>query len=247
MRQASVGFQCPDCVSAAAAASPQVTAAALAVRDERVTRLLIGLNAAVFVVGLIGQAPVLGGVRDRFAYDYGLVPLAVGQGEWWRLVTAGFLHGGLLHLAVNMFALMQLGRVLERPLGPRTFGALYALGLAGGSLGVVLLAAPNSITVGASGAIFGLMGALGSFELMAGRNPMSSGIGTVVVINLALTFLIPGISIGGHLGGLVAGAAGGAIVAGARRKSVPDAATTAAIAGLAVVVLGSAALFAPAI
>src|SRR5690606_4282942 len=123
----------------------------------------------------------------------------------WRVITGAFLHAGLLHLGMNMLLLWLLSQELEPALGKARFLVLYATSLLGGSFGV-LVVSPLSPTVGASGAVFGLMGALVVFQLRAHQNPWRSGIGGLVLINLVLTFAVPGISIGGHVGGLLAGA-----------------------------------------
>jgi membrane associated rhomboid family serine protease len=129
---------------------------------------------------------------------------AIADGEVYRLVTAGFLHAGFLHLAFNAFALYVLGSMLEPAIGRLRFAVIFFVSLLAGSFGA-LLAAPDALTVGASGAIFGLMGA--AFVVMRNRgiNPMESGLGLWLGINLLFTFAVPGISIGGHLGGLIGG------------------------------------------
>ena len=125
--------------------------------------------------------------------------------EYWRLITAGFLHSGLLHIGFNMYILYWLGTMLEPALGHARFLALYFTSLLAGSFGALLLS-PNAVTVGASGAVFGLMGAAFVMQRARGIDPMQSGIGPIILLNLALGFVIPNISIGGHLGGLVGGA-----------------------------------------
>ena len=132
-------------------------------------------------------------------------PVGSRRHERWRLVTGGFLHGGLLHLVFNMFLLWMLGQQLEQLHGPVRYVGLYLGSLAAGSLGVMLLA-PMSLTVGASGAVFGLMAATVVHQMRRGVNPWHTGLGGLVVVNLVFTFGRPGISIGGHLGGLVGGA-----------------------------------------
>jgi membrane associated rhomboid family serine protease len=121
-------------------------------------------------------------------------------------VTAGFLHSGLLHIGFNMYILYWLGTMLEPSLGHARFLALYLASLLAGSFGA-LLVSPNAVTVGASGAVFGLMGAAFVMQRARGMDPMQSGIGPVILFNLVLSFVIPNISIGGHIGGLVGGAA----------------------------------------
>lgn len=169
-----------------------------------VTKVLIGLNVLAYVAMYASGGTALRRQGSLFQ-SWALYGPAVAGGEWYRLVTGGFLHGGLLHLGMNMFLLWLLGQVLEPALGRVQFAVLYVVSLLGGSLGVMLLD-PRAPTIGASGAVFGLMGAMVVLNLRAGQNPFQNGIGTLVVINLALTFILPGISVGGHVGGLLAGA-----------------------------------------
>jgi membrane associated rhomboid family serine protease len=139
--------------------------------------------------------------------DLGLVPAFVADGEWYRVVTSGFLHGSPLHLAFNMFALYILGTFLEPVLGTPRFVAIYAASLLAGSLGVVIHQ-PDSLvtTVGASGAVFGLFSAAFVIARGRGMQQIATQLGFLIVINLAFTFGDPNISIGGHIGGLIGGA-----------------------------------------
>ncbi|MFZ4667986.1 MAG: rhomboid family intramembrane serine protease [Microthrixaceae bacterium] len=211
MVQASVGFQCPECAhsgSQQVISSRQVWAPSS--QDVIVGKVLIGLNVAAFLLASLAGgslARTAGPIFERFV-TWG--PL-VADGEWWRLVTGAFLHGGVLHLMMNMFLLWLLAKELEPALGHVGFALVFAVSVVGGALGVMLLS-PNDPTLGASGGVFGLMGALIVLQLRARQNPWNSGIGGLVVVNLILTFTIPGISIGGHVGGLLAGAAAGAVV-----------------------------------
>ncbi len=202
MRTAPVGHQCPECVAAAAASvRPPVTAAGAVVRTGRpvVTYTLIATIVAVFVLQVS-----LGDMANRFT----LWPPAVAGGEYYRLITSTFMHGGLVHLAFNMWALYVLGAPLEEHLGRLRFAALYGLSALGGSVLVYLLSPLNSATVGASGAIFGLFGA---YFVAARRLRLDvRWLVTLIVINLVLTFSIPGISWQGHIGGLLTGAGVGA-------------------------------------
>ena len=168
--------------------------------------------------GLLGY----GRMRSGFA----IVEIGVAEGEWWRLVTGAFMHGGLIHLVFNMFLAWMLGHQLERMHGPGRFVGIYTASLAAGSLGVMLIA-PLALTVGASGAVFGLMGATLVHQLRRGINPWSSGVGSLVVINLIFTVSRPGISIGGHVGGLLGGAMVAWLVDEADRRRVPRTAGTA--------------------
>jgi membrane associated rhomboid family serine protease len=135
----------------------------------------------------------------------GLAQGAIADGEYWRLVTSGFLHFGLIHLLFNMFVLYILGGMLEPALGRLRFGIVYFVSMLAGSFGALLLSAPNTLTAGASGAVFGMMGAAVIVMRNRGINPMESGLGLWIGLNLLITFTIPGISIGGHIGGLLGG------------------------------------------
>lgn len=190
-----------------------------------VTNILIGINVAVFIYLAASESRTIGGGRgwSQQQYDLGLnrILLGIDSGRWYTLVTSGFIHFGILHLALNMFALYQLGNLLERSLGRVKFGLLYVAGLLGGSAGVIL-ATDAGITGGASGAVFGLLGATAIALHRQGINIMQTGIGMTLLINLGMTFLIPNISIGGHLGGLAAGAICGAVMMAPKWKPVPD-------------------------
>lgn len=210
MRQASVGFQCPDCVSA----SPQrVVSSSQLFRGHSevvVGKVLIGINVAVFVLMTVLSGNPYGAGGPVLEHGALFGPF-VAQGEWWRLFSGAFLHAGLFHLGMNMLLLWFLSQELEPALGRLRFAVLYVVSLLGGSLAVMVID-PLAPTVGASGAVFGLMGALIVLQLRAKQNPWQSGIGGLVAINLVLTFVIPGISIGGHVGGLLAGAAAGYVL-----------------------------------
>jgi membrane associated rhomboid family serine protease len=188
---APVGFLCPD-----DARQPARVRAVSRAGGAPVTRALIGVAVVVFLLQQVSSEPFVRGA---------LFGPAVAGGEWWRLVTAGFLHGGLLHIGFNGYLLWMLGQMLEPALGRARFSALFAAGLLGGSAGALALTwtAP---TIGASGAVFGLMGAAMVGMRVRGVNPMQTSIGSLVVLNLVLTFVLPGISIGGHVGGLLGGA-----------------------------------------
>lgn len=133
------------------------------------------------------------------------------QGEWYRLISCGFVHFGLFHVAMNMMLAYQLGQMFEPRIGSLRFGLLYVASLLGGSVGALVLS-PDAVTGGASGAVFGLMAAAIVGMRHEGLNPMQSGLGVTFVINLVITLTIPGISIGGHFGGAAIGAICGAVV-----------------------------------
>lgn len=172
-----------------------------------VTKTLIGLNVGAFLLLVGTGSPLTSGLAGEVAIDGSLFvgdsSIGLAAGEWWRLVTSGFLHAGLFHLGMNMLLLWWFGAPLEQGLGRARFIALYAVSLLAGAAGALLLSAQTP-TVGASGAVFGLFGAAFVLERQAGitRGPAF----TIIVLNLLLTFLVPGISIGGHLGGLAGGA-----------------------------------------
>lgn len=176
-----------------------------------VTYVLIAANVAVFLWVAAGDAGTLTGTGTVTLreFDLGLAePLIAQGGEWYRIVSSGFLHFGIIHIAFNMLFLYQLGQVLEPVLGRVRFSLLYFAALLGGSAGVLLLQ-PNSLAGGASGAVFGLLGAAAAWQIRQGVNPLSTGIGTVLILNLMITFWVPNISIGAHIGGLVAGSVAG--------------------------------------
>ena len=171
-----------------------------------VTSALIGINLLVFLI-TVGQGAGVNSPGGELFNKGALVGVLVGQGDWWRLATAMFLHAGVLHIAFNMLALWWLGSVVEQAVGPLRFLLLYfASGLAG-SAGALLISGLYTPTVGASGAIFGIMGALLVLEYLQTGSFAGQAM-TMIVINLALSFAIPNISIGGHIGGLVGGVVG---------------------------------------
>jgi len=230
MRQASVGFHCPECVSSHSTKVVTGRAAFGRATDPVATKALIGLNLAAFVAMAVTSGQP-GRAAGPVFINWATFGPGVATGEWYRLVTGAFLHAGVLHLGMNMFLLWLLGQALEPALGRARFVGVYAVSLLGGSLGVMLLD-PAAPTVGASGAVFGLMGALVVLQLRAGQSPWQSGIGTLVVLNLIITFAVPGISIGGHVGGLVAGGmAALGLSPGSSRRQVPAA---VGLGGLAV-------------
>jgi membrane associated rhomboid family serine protease len=206
MHQASVGFHCPEC--ARSGRQRVVPMRSLATRPI-VTMVLVATNLAIFVGDLASGSNQFG--DNNWTADGALNGPAVAAGDWWRPITSGFLHANLLHVGFNMFLLWQLGSLLEPAIKRWGFGVLYFMSLLGGSF-LTLILDPNALTLGASGAVFGLMGATFIAMRSRGIDPFSTGIGPLLVINLIFTFAIPGISIGGHLGGLAAGGVGGWIL-----------------------------------
>lgn len=242
LREASVGYQCVDCVSAGARTTRTATTIAGARPPSGrlvVVPLLIVVNAAVFVLTAVQARSIVNNFLSPVFQDGALYPDAVAVGEWWRLVTSGFLHAGNLfgygpiHLLLNMAALWVLGRDLEPLLGPVRFATVYLVSLLGGSTAVMLA---GDGAVGASGAIFGLFGGIAVVIIRQKLNP--GPVLTLLAINIALSF-VPGISLLAHLGGLVVGALVTAVMVYApkdRRVPVQVGATVAVVAVLVAVV-----------
>jgi membrane associated rhomboid family serine protease len=236
MTATPVGMRCPDC----AGQKQRVHTLRSMHADPTATYVLIAINVLMFLAAGAGGSWITGGGSggSRVFADFALFGPAVDAGhDYWRLVTAGFLHSGILHIGFNMYILYWLGTMLEPSLGHARFVALYVTSLVCGSFGALLLS-PTAVTVGASGAVFGLMGAAFVMQRARGMDPMQSGIGPIILLNLAISFIIPNISIGGHLGGLVGGAAAAMVMdrlAGRRRGVALPLAACAAIGLVAAV------------
>ena len=168
------------------------------------TWLLVIVNVALYlVVSVQGGTFLNTSVTSPLLNDTVLVPYALGFGQYWRLLSSGFMHFGLLHIVFNMYALWVLGRDVEGALGSLRFTALYLLSLLAGSATVVWFSSPESATAGASGAIFGLLGA--ELVVVMALKAKLSGIITVIMLNVVIGITQPGISIQAHLGGFVVG------------------------------------------
>jgi membrane associated rhomboid family serine protease len=213
MVNASVGFQCPECVNEAAhrTATPRTVAGGTVAADPFLaTKILIGLNVAVFLL--------VKAVGDRLVGDLGLyavcgpdatgqhVCIGVSQGadQWYRLLTSAFLHQEYMHIGFNMLSLWWIGAPLERMLGRTRYIALYVVSALGGSA-LVLLLDPSVLTLGASGAVFGLFGATAVYmrRLRYDMRPIM----ILLALNILFSFTWSGVSWQGHLGGLAAGTA----------------------------------------
>jgi membrane associated rhomboid family serine protease len=236
LREASVGYQCVDCIAEGHRTTRQATTVAGAARGGRpvVVPVLIGLNVVVYALTAVQAANPVYNSLSRLFRELSLVPGYVHDGEWWRVLTSGFLHIGPIHLLVNMLALWMLGRDLEVVLGRGRFIALYFVSMLGGAAAVMLLNAPEAQVAGASGAVFGLMGAL-VVVLRRLRMPAGQVFG-LIAINVIISFTIPGISWQGHLGGLLIGAAATAalVYAPARNRTAVQ---VAALGGLTVLLV----------
>ena len=212
MTSTPVGMRCPEC--ARQTTKVRVGQGAMSPTAGRMpaTITLIAINAVVLLV----DVAMSGGGYDLFrggqlVGDAGVQGTAIADGDWWRVITGGFLHAGPLHLLLNMYVLWIAGSILEPGIGTPRFLAIYFVSLIAGSLGA-LIVDPNTTTVGASGAIFGLMAAVIVVARGRGVDELAQQFGFFVVLNLFLTFSISGISIGGHIGGLVGGFAAALLV-----------------------------------
>ena len=248
LREAAVGFQCVACVAEGRRQSPTAVNAVGGPAHQGpvvpvVTYGLIGANVLAFLASVLAPG---GGLLDTGRSDlverFALFPYAVARGEWWDVVTSGFLHFGLVHLAVNMFSLYILGRDLEAALGRSRYLGVYVVSLLGGSASVLLGQDATTLTAGASGAIFGLFGAIAVVLLKLRRSLRP--VVTIIGLNIVLGVAVPGISLLAHLGGLVAGALAAAAISYAprERRALVQWAGIAGVGLLAVVLCFAAAL-----
>jgi membrane associated rhomboid family serine protease len=214
MNEASVGFQCPSCLAEGAKTVRQprtIAGGTIAGREGRVSMILIGINVAAFV------AQLATGDRSGDVYQRGaLQGYVTADGDYWRLITSAFLHGSVLHLLFNMYALYLFGPFVERALGTWRFIVAYATAALAGSVVVYCLADPTTVTIGASGAVFGLFGMALLFLLRAKQDVRS--LLALLAINAFISVAGANISWEGHLGGFVAGAILGAVFAYAPRE-----------------------------
>jgi membrane associated rhomboid family serine protease len=214
---APVGAQCRSCVRAARPTAKQQVRAQVR-QPTLVTQILLGSFVAIFVLGAVKNGSVgvgLGSGSTSLHRSFALFGPSVKAGEWYRLLTAGFLHFGVIHLLFNGWAMWNVGQALERGLGRWRFIALFVVSVLGGSAGALLFT-PNALTAGASGGLFGFFAA-GFMGSRARGIPFgASGWGPTLLMNLFFTLSIPGISIGGHAGGAVAGAICGSVLMGRR-------------------------------
>jgi membrane associated rhomboid family serine protease len=211
MTPTPVGMRCPECSRERTRVTSGPVAAASA-GAAPATFALIVICVGVYMVEIATSSGGLNTGASSLITSFGLQGAAVGDGEWYRLITGGFLHAGLLHLGFNMFALYFLGRILEPSIGTPRFLSVYFASLLAGSFGAILLSGNFVVTVGASGAVFGIFGATLMIARGRGMDTIARQIGVILGINLLITFAIPGISIGGHLGGLIGGVLCGMLV-----------------------------------
>jgi len=185
-----------------------VRAPSVRIPPGSVTIGLIALNVAIYIGELIsgGSLSGLGNPINTVAEKGALYGPLVAQGDWWRLITSAFLHVSLIHIAFNMLFLWWFGRPLEYVVGPARFIGIYIVSALAASAGA-LITSPNGVTVGASGAVFGILGAGLVLERRSHILVFGGQALAVIVINLVLSFVLAGISIGGHIGGAIGGAA----------------------------------------
>ncbi|MCB0975175.1 MAG: rhomboid family intramembrane serine protease [Actinobacteria bacterium] len=230
MVSAPVGYHCQDCQRRG---GQKIRTVRSLYNQPVATRALVVANVVAFIAAQVFNLDPDGWLTVR----------QVADGEWWRLITSAFLHAGLLHLAFNMWALFLWGEAIEARLGTARFLGLYAVSLASGSLGVVALTNPGTPTVGASGAIFGLMGVLIAVQRYHNIDIWRSGLGGVMVLNLVFTFVGANISIGGHLGGFLGGLIAGGLLmvnkSDSRTQTAALVLSTILLLGLAVIVAQS--------
>ena len=241
MTTTPVGMRCPEC----ARQRTKVRTMRSMTDEPRLTYVLIALSVVAFLGEMFGGGGI-GGTGTLF--DEGaLWRAAIQDGDYWRLVTAGFLHDGLPHLLFNMLGLYILGTLLEPAVGTKRFALIYFVSLLTGSFGA-LLQEDLGATVGASGAVFGLMGATAVVMWNRGLNIFESGLGLWIGLNLVISFL-PGLNIswGGHIGGLIGGTLCAlALVELRQRTRIPEAVAVLFCAALGVAaVAGSLALEPP--
>ena len=199
MNSAAVGFQCPSCFNEGVRSIPRTRTSMGGVQRgnvQVVSMTMLALNVLVFIAVRTGS--------PRIVNDLVLVPVLV-DSEPWRLLTSAFTHVQIFHIFSNLFMLWQLGPMLEQILGRLRFTVLYLLSALGGGVAVWILGAPGSATLGASGAVLGLVGAL--LVISKARGLDVTWIVGYVAITAVLSFIVPNISWEGHLGGFVTGAA----------------------------------------
>jgi membrane associated rhomboid family serine protease len=213
MTTTSVGMRCPECSKQ----TTKVRTVRTLHAEPRVTYVLIGLCVLLFLGSGGFSVDSSGGqLINRLALNgFGI---AVDH-QYYRLITGGFLHAGLLHILFNMYLLYLLGTMLEGTLGSVRFGLLYFTCLLWGAFGA--LVQTTGTTVGASGAVFGLMGAAAVEMRARGIDPLRSDIGFLILFNLVFSFVLSNVSIGGHVGGLVGGILAGLALQEADRRRLP--------------------------
>jgi len=210
-------MRCPECArggaSAAGTAVRRATARSASGDQALGTSAIIAITLLAYLAQVVQTGDLWNPDNARIVGDGALFGPAVADGEWWRLVTAGFLHSSPIHIGFNMYLLWFLGGALERYAGTGRFLVVYFTAILWGSVGA-LVVTPDALTVGASGGVFGLMAAVYLLERQRGIALLGSSVGMLLVLNLVITFALPNVSIGGHIGGIIGGAAAGFVLSG---------------------------------
>jgi membrane associated rhomboid family serine protease len=255
MTPTPVGMRCPECARQKTKVRNAQTIRSAGAVAAQATKALIAINVVMYLLEILtGGGGLTGGVGGSIVRDLSLLGngaqyngtggielIGVDHGQYWRLLTSGFLHESILHIGFNMYLLWILGQMLEPAIGSVRFVAVYLAALLAGSFGALLLE-PASLTLGASGAIFGLMG-FAFFELRnRGIDPFAAGIGWLIVINLGLGLVLNGVSIGAHVGGLVGGSLLAFAFQAASRRRQPVLALVACGAVAVVAIVGAIAV-----
>ena len=224
MHHAPVGIRCPEhanvgAVKPNAARTVRQVKGTFTRHAAPVTATLVGINVVVFLAMVATGGSLSNTFASSISQRGALVGVLVGHGDWWRIATAMFLHASVIHIGLNMWVLWIVGSAVEQAIGGRRYLLVYLTAGLAGSAGALLLPITRSgggfsasynafaFTVGASGAIYGIFGALVVLEYLA-TGTIAGQATTLIVVNLFLSFAIPGISIGGHIGGLIGGLTG---------------------------------------
>jgi membrane associated rhomboid family serine protease len=223
MTPTPVGMRCPECSRQRTKVVRNPHGTPSGASAYPVTVALIAINVVMYLIEVAtGGGGLMSEASGSFVFHLILYGPFVAEGEWYRLLSAGFLHANIIHIGFNMVLLYFLGRLIEPSLGSVRFTVLYFASLLAGSFGALLLE-PSTASLGASGAIFGLAGAIFVIARGRGLDQLAGQIGLLIVINLVYSFAVPDVAVGAHIGGLVAGVIGGlAIIAGERGMLGPN-------------------------
>jgi membrane associated rhomboid family serine protease len=237
MTPTPVGMRCPECAPGPTRVQRAARSSGVAADTPVLTYLIMFFCGIVFL-GCLGSGMSITGndlFRSELARQFALAGPLVADGDLWRLVTYSFVHSGILHIGFNMLILWQLGTMLEPAIGRLQFGVIYFVSVLCGALGSLVID-PNVPTVGASGGIFGLMAAAVVILRARGVDPMATGLPLWIGLNLLITFTIPNISVGGHIGGLFGGALAALAIAELPRsmRGLPRVAPVLVAAGIGV-------------
>jgi membrane associated rhomboid family serine protease len=219
MTPTPVGMRCPECAqqrTRVTTGTGSFTATAFPA-----TIALIAVNVFVFLIEIATGSGGLGAQSSSLIPEFGLFGPSVANGEWYRLLTSAFLHQNLFHIGGNMLLLFFLGRLIEPAIGTPRFVAIYFASLFAGSFGA-LVSTPDALAYGASGAVFGILGAAFVIARHRGVDSLASSIGILILLNLAISIGVPGISLGAHVGGLVVGVLCALIVVAGERGTFGD-------------------------